>query len=120
MSDMTVNHVLSIKDLTVFRGAAKILDRVTLALGQGETMALVGESGAGKSTIATAIMRLLENARVSGSATLVGEGDLLTLSERKMVKLRGRRLSMIFQDAGTALNPSAEHDLATHPRAVKG
>ena len=44
MSDMTVNHVLSIKDLTVFRGAAKILDRVTLTLGQGETMALVGES----------------------------------------------------------------------------
>lgn len=106
MTDTALKPVLSIKDMTVFRGASKILDRVTLSLGQGETLALVGESGAGKSTIATAIMRLLDNAKVTGSAELAGEGDLLALTERQMIKLRGRRLSMIFQDAGAALNPS--------------
>jgi len=106
MTDTALEPVLSIKDMTVFRGASKILDRVTLSLGQGETLALVGESGAGKSTIATAIMRLLDNAKITGTAELTGEGDLLALSERQMVKLRGRRLSMIFQDAGAALNPS--------------
>ncbi|EEB84002.1 ABC transporter ATP-binding protein [Roseobacter sp. GAI101] len=106
MKDISSHPVLTLRDLTVHRGAAKILDRVNLSLGQGETLALVGESGAGKSTIATAIMRLLDNARVTGTAELEGEGDLLALSERRMVKLRGRRLSMIFQDAGAALNPS--------------
>jgi oligopeptide/dipeptide ABC transporter ATP-binding protein len=106
MIGTALQPVLSIKNLTVYRGAAKILDRVNLALGQGETLALVGESGAGKSTIATAIMRLLDNTKMTGTAELAGEGDLLALTEHQMVKLRGRRLSMIFQDAGAALNPS--------------
>jgi len=122
MTDMALDTVLSIKDMTVYRGAAKILDRVSLTLGQGETLALVGESGAGKSTIATAIMRLLDNAKISGSADLAGEGDLLALSERDMVKLRGRRLSMIFQDAGSALNPSytVGRQLSTTLRRTQG
>ncbi|MDO6585065.1 ABC transporter ATP-binding protein [Salipiger sp. 1_MG-2023] len=98
--------LLNIQTLTVDRGPARILDRVTLEVGQGETVALVGESGAGKSTIATAIMRLLGEAQTSGQITLDGAGDLLALRERDMVRLRGRRLSMIFQDAGAALNPS--------------
>jgi oligopeptide/dipeptide ABC transporter ATP-binding protein len=99
-------QLLSVTDLTVHRGAAKILDRVSLSLARGETLALVGESGAGKSTIATALMQLLDGAEVTGRADLAEAGDLLTLPKREMVKLRGRRLSMIFQDAGTALNPS--------------
>lgn len=105
MTDQTDAPTLSIRDLTVYRGTAKILDRVSLDVGQGETVALVGESGAGKSTIATAIMRLLDGAKIEGQATLAGAGDLLQLKDREMVKLRGRKLSMIFQDAGAALNP---------------
>ena len=106
MSEIAEDPILTLTDLSVYRGAAKILDRVNLALARGETLALVGESGAGKSTIATALMRLLNGARVEGRVELAGTGDLLALSERQMVKLRGRRLSMIFQDAGAALNPS--------------
>ncbi len=98
--------LLDIRDLTVDRGSARILDRVTLDVARGETVALVGESGAGKSTIATAIMRLLGDARTSGEVRLADAGDLLTMPERDMVRLRGRRLSMIFQDAGAALNPA--------------
>lgn len=106
MKDMNDQMLLTLSDLTVHRGPARILDRVSLALSRGETLALVGESGAGKSTIAGALMRLLDGARVEGSAEMEGAGDLLKLSEREMVKLRGRRLSMIFQDAGSALNPA--------------
>ncbi|EIE49982.1 peptide ABC transporter ATP-binding protein [Salipiger aestuarii] len=99
-------NLLSIDALTVDRGTARILDRVSLDVARGETVALVGESGAGKSTIATAIMRLLGDARISGSIALADAGDLLALREPDMVRLRGRRLSMIFQDAGAALNPA--------------
>ncbi|MCR8546211.1 ABC transporter ATP-binding protein [Salipiger sp. P9] len=106
MTDMIPSPILTLTDLTVFRGAAKILDKVNLSLAEGETLALVGESGAGKSTIATAVMRLLDGAKVDGKAELEGAGDLLALSEKQMVTLRGRRLSMIFQDAGAALNPA--------------
>lgn len=105
MTDLNAAPTLSIRNLTVHRGAAKILDRVSLDVGKGETVALVGESGAGKSTIAMAIMRLLDGAKIDGQADLAGAGDLLSLKDRDMVKLRGRKLSMIFQDAGAALNP---------------
>ncbi|MBL3701261.1 ATP-binding cassette domain-containing protein [Sulfitobacter sp. BDSS02] len=103
---MTDTNLLTVSDLTVHRGAAKILDRVNLSIAKGETLALVGESGAGKSTIATALMQLLDGAEVEGRAELQEAGDLLSLPARQMVKLRGRRLSMIFQDAGAALNPA--------------
>ncbi len=122
MTDVALPPVLTLRDLTVHRGAAKILDRVNLSLGQGETLALVGESGAGKSTIAVAIMRLLGNAKIDGTIELAGEGDLLALTERQMVKLRGQRLSMIFQDAGAALNPSytVGRQLSTTLRRIQG
>lgn len=122
MTDTALQPVLRLRDLTVHRGATKILDRVNLSLGQGETLALVGESGAGKSTIATAIMRLLDGASVTGTAELKGEGDLLAFSERQMVKLRGRRISMIFQDAGAALNPAyaVGRQLGTTLRRTQG
>jgi oligopeptide/dipeptide ABC transporter ATP-binding protein len=95
-----------VSDLTIHRGTAKILDRVNLSLARGETLALVGESGAGKSTIAMALMQLLDGAQVEGRAELKDAGDLLSLPSRQMVRLRGKRLSMIFQDAGAALNPA--------------
>ncbi|WP_299841570.1 ABC transporter ATP-binding protein [uncultured Jannaschia sp.] len=99
--------LLDVSDLTVHRGGNRILDHVALSLGRGETLALVGESGAGKSTIATVLMGLLgsHEAVIEGHADLDGQGELIGLPERRWTRLRGRRLSMIFQDAGSALNP---------------
>lgn len=105
MNSLANEQLLAIKDLTIHRGGLKIIDRVSLTLEKGKTLALVGESGAGKSTISTALIGLLEGARVEGSAMMRDAGDLLALPEKSLVKLRGRRLSMIFQDAGAALNP---------------
>lgn len=98
--------LLNVEGLTVHRGARRILDDVSFSLGRGETLALVGESGAGKSTIAAALMGLLAGqARVEGTAAFDEAPDLLSLSEKAWNGLRGRRLAMIFQDAGAALNP---------------
>jgi peptide/nickel transport system ATP-binding protein len=80
---------------------------INLKVKKGETIGLVGETGAGKTTIARAIMRILQSppARlVSGEILFNGE-NLLDISERKMRKIRGDKISMIFQDPMTALNP---------------
>ncbi|NTF33456.1 ABC transporter ATP-binding protein [Rhizobium skierniewicense] len=99
--------LLEVKGLTLHRGAKRILDDVSLSIGRGETLALVGESGAGKSTIAIALMGLLDgaDARIEGKAKLDGDTDLIGMREKDWAQLRGRRLSMVFQDAGAALNP---------------
>lgn len=99
--------LLEIDGLTLHRGHKKILDDVKLTLKRGETLALVGESGAGKSTIAMALMGLLDRRAVAidGSARFNDEVDLFNLPEKEWTRLRGSRLSMVFQDAGTALNP---------------
>ena len=98
--------LLNVEGLTVHRGARRILDDVSFSLGRGETLALVGESGAGKSTIGAALMGLLAGqARVEGTAAFDDAPDLLSLPEKAWNRLRGRRLAMIFQDAGAALNP---------------
>ncbi|WP_420342444.1 ABC transporter ATP-binding protein [Paenirhodobacter sp.] len=97
--------LLEVRDLTLHRGSRKILDAVSLDLAPGETLALVGESGAGKSTISAALMGLADGAQVAGTARFDDVPDLLALSETGWAGLRGRRLSMVFQDAGAALNP---------------
>jgi len=87
-------------------GLVKALDGVHLSILRGETFALVGESGCGKSMTALTLMRLLpENGRIAtGSVKLDGE-DLLLLPESKMRERRGGRIGMIFQDPSTSLNP---------------
>ncbi|MEI4473882.1 ABC transporter ATP-binding protein [Frigidibacter sp. MR17.24] len=99
--------LLEVSGLSLWRGSRKILDEVSLRLGRGETLALVGESGAGKSTIAVALMGLMSarEARVEGRLRFDDLPDLLALRERDWAGLRGRRMSMVFQDAGAALNP---------------
>ncbi len=98
--------LLKVAGLTVHRGSRRILDDVSFTLGKGETLALVGESGAGKSTIAAALMGLLAGqARVVGQAAFDDVPDLLAMKERAWSGLRGQRIAMIFQDAGAALNP---------------
>jgi len=93
-------------DLDGDAGLVRAIDALQLSLRQGETFALVGESGCGKSMTALALMRLLpENGQVTrGSVRLDGQ-ELLSLPESRMRVVRGGRLGMIFQEPGTSLNP---------------
>ncbi|MFB9266308.1 ABC transporter ATP-binding protein [Bradyrhizobium erythrophlei] len=103
--------VLDVKNLqTVFftnSGLFRAVDDVSFSLRRGETLAIVGESGCGKSVTALSIMRLVPDPPgriVGGSVTLEGT-DLLALDEAKMRGIRGNRISMIFQEPMTSLNP---------------
>ncbi len=102
--------LLDIKDLFVeYRTdelITKAVNGVNLSLNKGETLGLVGETGAGKTTTALSILRLLPgNGRViSGMIEFAGQ-DILTLPEPNMRLLRGEKISMIFQDPMTSLNP---------------
>jgi ABC-type dipeptide/oligopeptide/nickel transport system ATPase component len=83
------------------------VDDLNLTIGAGETLGLVGESGSGKSVTALAILRLLQPpGRVSGGRVLFEGRDLLSLSEPEMRAIRGGRISLIFQEPMTALNPT--------------
>jgi peptide/nickel transport system ATP-binding protein len=87
-------------------GLVRAIDGMHLSLSRGETFALVGESGCGKSMTALALMRLLpENGRVASGAVRLDGEDLLGLPERRMRDVRGGRVSMIFQEPSTSLNP---------------
>lgn len=88
-------------------GAVRALDRVSFCIARGQRVGVVGESGCGKSTIAMSIMRLLDepSARVERGAVRLGGVDLLQLSEREMCSVRGRRISMVFQEPMTSLDP---------------
>jgi peptide/nickel transport system ATP-binding protein len=105
-----MSALLEVKDLRVelmsVRGVVHALSGVDLSVGKGEIHGLVGESGCGKSMTSRAVMRLLTPARsrVSGEV-LFGGRDLLKLSPREMAKIRGDRISLIFQDPMTSLNP---------------
>ncbi len=106
------NTILEIKDLTIAFGERTVVEGLNLTLERGRTLGIVGESGSGKSVSSLALMGLLpKNATVSGSAMLKGEKqadaaiDLLTLDEEQMRAIRGRRISMIFQEPMTSLNP---------------
>ncbi len=103
--------VLEVKNLqTVFftaSGLFRAVDDVSFTVGRGETLAIVGESGCGKSVTALSIMRLVPDPPgriVGGSVTLEGT-DLLGVSDAEMRRIRGNRISMIFQEPMTSLNP---------------
>ena len=105
-----MSALLEIKDLKTWLdssgGTVRAIDGVSLTLERGETFAIVGESGCGKSMTALSVLRLLPEAGqvVAGSVLLGGE-DLLCLPEAAMRGVRGRRIAMIFQEPATSLNP---------------
>ncbi|NDJ51763.1 MAG: ABC transporter ATP-binding protein [Chloroflexi bacterium] len=87
------------------RGWVSAVDDVTMDIYKGEVLGLVGESGSGKSTLGKALMRLNpRSARVTGKLMFLGE-DLMTYSNAQMRRIRGDRISMVFQDPMTSLNP---------------
>ncbi|ABE35578.1 ABC transporter family protein [Paraburkholderia xenovorans LB400] len=103
--------LLSIENLRVTFGSGKthteVLHGLDLQVGRGEAVGLVGESGSGKSVASLAVLGLLGSAgRISGGRIVLDGEDLGHASESRMRVLRGRRVSMIFQDPATALNPA--------------
>lgn len=106
-----MDNILDIKDLTVHyvKGDSTVqaVNHMSLKLSKGETLGLVGETGAGKTTTALSIMRLIPDPPgriVEGSIKFDGE-ELLEKSKIEMRKIRGNKISMIFQDPMTSLNP---------------
>ena len=88
------------------RGVTKAVDGISFALERGEILGIVGESGSGKSVASLSIMRLVDHPGRVVAGTIRFEGrDLLQLGREEMRQLRGRRMSMIFQEPGTSMNP---------------
>ena len=103
-------HVLSVKDLKTYfhtaTGIAKAVDGVSFTLDAGKTMGIVGESGSGKSVTASSIMRLLpQNGKIMGGEIDFDGVDMMKLSKKQLVALRGNDIAMIFQDPMTSLDP---------------
>jgi oligopeptide/dipeptide ABC transporter ATP-binding protein len=108
---MNDQRVLEIRDLKTYfftyEGVAKAVDGVTYQLAKGEPLGLVGESGCGKSVTALSILRLIPipPGKIVGGEILFKGKNLIDLSEEEMRKIRGNRISMIFQEPMTSLNP---------------
>ncbi len=103
--------LLNVEDLRVCfdtpEGTVRAVDGVSFEIARGETLALLGESGCGKSVTALSLLRLLPEptARIASGRVLLDGTDLLALPERAMRAVRGRRIAMIFQEPNSALNP---------------
>ncbi|WP_163182944.1 MULTISPECIES: ABC transporter ATP-binding protein [Neobacillus] len=107
-----MEKVLEVKDLYIsfhtFAGEVKAIRGVSFDLLKGETLAIVGESGSGKSVTTKSIMRLLpeHNSEIKSGQILFEGKDLTKLTDKQMQKIRGKDISMIFQDPMTSLNPT--------------
>lgn len=105
------DDLLKVENLSVYYTAGKkvvrAVNNVSFEIKRGEALALVGESGCGKSTIAKALLRILPDrgAGISGGRILFEGEDLVALPEKEMQSIRGGKISMVFQDPMTALNP---------------
>ena len=108
---MEEKDLLSIKDLTVcyhsYSDVVHAVNHISLSLKKGETLGLVGETGAGKTTTALSIMRLLpkRTSQIVSGSILFEDQDILQLPEKELFNIRGSQIAMIFQDPMTALNP---------------
>lgn len=107
-----MSKLLEIKDLEVsfdtYAGEVKAVRGVSFDLNKGEAIAIVGESGCGKSVTAQSIMRLIPSppGRVKSGSIIFNNIDVLALNERQMQAIRGSEMGMIFQDPMTSLNPT--------------
>jgi ABC-type microcin C transport system duplicated ATPase subunit YejF len=123
---MTHEPLLIVEDLKVYfdtdQGVAKAVDGVSYQVGQGETVCLVGESGCGKTVSALSILGLLPQppAKVAGGTVTFKGQNLLDLGEQDLQQIRGRKISMVFQEPMSSLNPvftigyQIEEVLTTH------
>ena len=96
--------LLEVRDLSIYFGPRKVVDSVSLSLDAGEKLALVGESASGKTVTALSTLRLIENARLTGSIRFDGR-EVLAMSPQELHEMRGRDISVVFQEPMTALNP---------------
>ena len=128
---MTALPLLEVQDLTVEfatrRGIVQAVKKVDVAIAKGETVGIVGESGSGKSVTSYAVMRILDRAgRIADGSVSFSGLDLRRAREREMRDLRGREISMIFQNPRAALNPirkvghQIEDVLRQHAQAGSG
>ena len=108
---MSQAPLLSVRDLSVaFQQGGKVtaaVDHISFDIGKGETVALVGESGSGKSVTALSVLKLLPYPSAShpSGKIIFGDEDLLSLSENQLRRVRGNKITMIFQEPMTSLNP---------------
>ncbi|MEA2882380.1 MAG: peptide/nickel transport system ATP-binding protein ddpF [Bradyrhizobium sp.] len=107
---MTARPLLDVHDLTVEfatrRGIVRAVQHVDIAVAKGETLGIVGESGSGKSVTSYAVMRILDRAgRIADGSVMFSGIDVKGATEEQMRDLRGREISMIFQNPRAALNP---------------
>jgi peptide/nickel transport system ATP-binding protein len=128
---MSALPLLELSDLTVEfttrRGVVAAVRKVDISVAKGETVGIVGESGSGKSVTSYAVMRILDRAgRIAGGSIMFSGLDLRAARERQVRDLRGREISMIFQNPRAALNPirkvghQIEDVLRQHARAGSG
>ena len=96
--------LLEVKDLSIHFGQRKVVDNVSFSLDAGQKLALVGESASGKTVTALSTLRLIENARLTGSIRFQSL-EVLTMPEEALCEMRGRDIAVIFQEPMTALNP---------------
>lgn len=105
------DNIISVKDLKTYfflsTGIVKAVDGVSFDLKKGQTMGIVGESGSGKSVTASSIMRLLPKhvGKIEGGKILFEGKDIVTMSQKELLSIRGKDISMIFQDPMTSLDP---------------
>ena len=102
------SQLLEVTDLRVSFAGKEVVRGINFSIAPGEKLALVGESGSGKTVTALSLLRLVQDAAISGQAKFAGSGrvgDLLSLPERALRGIRGRDIAMIFQEPMTALNP---------------
>ena len=103
--------LLDVKNLTTRfhtrNGVVHAVEDVSFSLEKGKTLGIVGESGSGKSVTCYSLLGLLPMppGRIEGGTAMFGGIDLLKASEKELLKIRGKRISMIFQDPMTSLNP---------------
>lgn len=127
---MKIEEILTVKHLSVeFQtsdGKKQVVKDVSLSLRQGEVLALVGESGCGKTVLCRSILKLLpKNASVTGEAIQYKEQNLIGYNEKEMQQIRGQGIAMVFQDPQSTLNPTMtvgsqiEEAILLHEKVLK-